>query len=430
MTYKTHTRCRLCNGEKFTSLISLGNQPLTGVFLKPNEPDPLNAPLNLIVCDECKFMQLRHSVDTDLMYSNYWYRSGTNQTMRDHLSGIANDVEKRISLKAGDIVIDTGCNDGTLLKSYNQPDLVKVGVDPSNAILGIGDEYKIIKIKDYFTYKTVKEYVKNGCVKAITSISMFYDLDQPSLFVNDVKRLLHDDGIWIVEMNYTGDMIDKLGYDMISHEHVAYYTFLTFEYLITKNGMFINDVSSNSINGGSLRFIVGKKPGETSAVGDLRTNEINRGLDTMVAYRDFAKRVEQFKQSLIGLVSKINTSRQVVMAYGASTRGNTVMQHCGFTREHIPFALDRNPLKYGMEMSGTRIPIISEKSGRDFKPDYLMVLPYYFLEEFINREMQYLMDGGKFIVYLPELRIISFTDGKITEQAMDVLDAEQVATRR
>jgi SAM-dependent methyltransferase len=367
-------------------------------------------------------MQLRHSVDTDLMYSNYWYRSGTNQTMRDHLSGITNEVEERLSLKEDDIVIDTGCNDGTLLKSYNQTGLVKVGVDPSNAILAIGDEHQIVKINDYFTYNTVKEYAKDGCVKAITSISMFYDLDQPSLFVQDVKRLLHDDGIWIVEMNYTGDMIDNLGYDMISHEHVAYYTFLTFEYLITSNGMFVKDVSSNSINGGSLRFVVGKQPGETRAVGDLRKNEIMRGLDSMVAYRDFARRVEEFKQSLIGLVSKISNGGQIIMAYGASTRGNTVMQHCGFTREQIPFALDRNPLKYGMEMSGTRIPIISEKSGREFKPDYLMVLPYYFLEEFINREMQYLMDGGKLIVYLPELRIISFTDGKIIEEAVNFSD--------
>jgi len=400
----------------------LGNQPLTGVFLKPDEQDPLKAPLDLIVCDECKFMQLRHSVDSDLMYSSYWYRSGTNQTMRDHLSGITNEVQKRVPLKEGDVVIDTGCNDGTLLKSYDQKDLIKIGVDPSNAVLGIEDKQNIIKIKNYFTYDAIKKYVKDGGVKAITSISMFYDLDQPSLFVQDVKRLLRDDGIWIVEMNYTGDMIDKLGYDMISHEHVAYYTFLTFENLIESNGMYIKDVSSNSINGGSLRFIVGKQPGETDAVEDLRKIEMKRGYDSMGAYQDFSKRIAEFKDSLVDVVSKINNSGQTILAYGASTRGNTVMQHCEFTREQIPFALDRNPLKYGMEMSGSRIPIISEKSGRELKPDYLMVLPYYFLEEFIDREMLYLAAGGKFIVYLPELRVISLKDGKITEKAVTPLD--------
>ena len=244
---------------------------------------------------------------------------------------------------------------------------------------------------------------------------MFYDLDRPALFAQDVKRLLRDDGIWIVEMNYTGDMIDNLGYDMISHEHVAYYTFLTFEKLIRDNEMFIKDVSSNSINGGSLRFVIGKTSGESDEVKRVRDAEVARGYDTLEHYRDFAQRIADFKSSLIDLVSDLKSDGKTVMAYGASTRGNTVMQHCKFTREDIPYALDRNPLKYGMEMSGSRIPIISEKDGRALAPDYLMVLPYYFLEEFLDRESDYLSSGGKFIVYLPELRIISMENGQIIE---------------
>lgn len=415
MSFKIHANCRLCNCSDFTPLISLGSQPLTGVFLKPGEKDPLKAPLELIVCNECKFMQLRHSVDTDLMYSSYWYRSGTNQTMRDHLSDISNEVENRVNLEEGDVVIDTGCNDGTLLISYKQKGLVRVGVDPSNAVLGIDEKHGIKKINNYFTYDSVKDYARDGTVKAITSISMFYDLDRPALFAQDVKRLLRDDGIWIVEMNYTGDMIDNLGYDMISHEHVAYYTFLTFEKLIRDNEMFIKDVSSNSINGGSLRFVIGKTSGESDEVKRVRDAEVARGYDTLEHYRDFAQRIADFKSSLIDLVSDLKSDGKTVMAYGASTRGNTVMQHCKFTREDIPYALDRNPLKYGMEMSGSRIPIISEKDGRALAPDYLMVLPYYFLEEFLDRESDYLSSGGKFIVYLPELRIISMENGQIIE---------------
>ena len=416
MSFKLHTNCRLCNCEDFTQLISLGHQPLTGVFLKPDEADPLKAPLELIVCEDCKFMQLRHSVDTDLMYSSYWYRSGTNQTMRDHLSGIADEVENRVNLEVGDVVIDTGCNDGTLLISYQQDGLVRVGVDPSNAVLGIDDKHGIKKVNNYFTYEAIKDFAKDGSVKAITSISMFYDLDHPALFTQDIKRLLRDDGIWIVEMNYTGDMIDNLGYDMISHEHVAYYTFLTFEKLIRDNGMYIKDVSSNSINGGSLRFVIGKQSGESDAVKSVRNSELERGYDTLDHYRDFAQRIAEFKSSLISLVSKLIDDGQTVMAYGASTRGNTVMQHCEFTRKDIPYALDRNPMKYGMEMSGSRIPIISEKDGRALNPDYLMILPYYFLEEFLDREIDYLQSGGKFIVYLPELKIVSLEGGQIIEQ--------------
>lgn len=419
MSFKIHTSCRLCGCSDFTPLISLGSQPLTGVFLKPEEKDPLKAPLELIVCNDCKFMQLRHSVDTDLMYSSYWYRSGTNQTMRDHLSGITDEVESKVKLNSGDVVIDTGCNDGTLLKSYTTEGLVKLGVDPSNAVLGIEEKHNIEKINDYFTYEAVKDWTTDGSVKVITSISMFYDLDRPSIFAQDVKRLLSDDGVWIVEMNYTGDMIDNLGYDMISHEHVAYYTFLTFEKLINDNGMFIKDVSSNSINGGSLRFFIGKRPGESSAVKNVRESEISRGYDTIEHYESFANRIANFKEKLVSLVSDINSEGKTIMAYGASTRGNTVMQHCGFTREDIPFALDRNPMKYGMEMSGSRIPIISEKDGRAKAPDYLMVLPYYFLEEFLDRESDYLRNGGCFIVYLPDLRVISMVNGKIESTLLD-----------
>ena len=413
MSIKIHTSCRLCGCSEFTPLISLGSQPLTGVFLKPEEKDPLKAPLELVVCNDCKFMQLRHSVDTDLMYSSYWYRSGTNQTMRDHLSGITKEVESKVRLSSGDVVIDTGCNDGTLLKSYTTDGLVKLGVDPSNAVLGIDERHNITKINNYFTHDSVKEWAADGSVKVITSISMFYDLDRPSVFAQDVKRLLRDDGLWIVEMNYTGDMIDNLGYDMISHEHVAYYTFLTFERLINDNGMFIKDVSSNSINGGSLRFVIGKEPGETEAVNDVRQSEVSRGYDTLEHYETFANRISKFKDRLTSLVSDLNSKGKSIMAYGASTRGNTVMQHCGFTRSDISLALDRNPIKYGMEMSGSRIPIISEDEGRALMPDYLMILPYYFLDEFLDRESDYLRNGGKFIVYLPEIRIISMVDGEL-----------------
>ena len=415
MLIKEHKNCRLCNCSEFTPLISLGSQPLTGVFLKPNEDDPLKAPLELIVCNNCKFMQLRHSVDTDLMYSSYWYRSGTNQTMRDHLAGIAQDIEKRIDLIDGDIIIDTGCNDGTLLKSYKDKSIVKIGVDPSNAILSIEEKENFIKINDYFTYNSVKKYVAANKVKVITSISMFYDLDRPSEFVQDIKSILHDEGIWVVEMNYTGDMIDNLGYDMISHEHVAYYTYITFEKLINENGMYINDVSTNKINGGSVRFIVGKKQSESGAAKTFKATELSRGYDQLDYYKNFSTRIDKFKDSLVNFIYQIKKDNKKVFAYGASTRGNTVMQHCGFTRNDINFALDRNPIKYGLEMSGSRIPIISETDGRSLCPDYLLILPYYFLDEFIDREKSFLESGGKFIVYLPELKVISMKDGNLLE---------------
>jgi len=403
--------CRICGGNKLLEIVNLGEQPLTGVFIKPEDEDPLRAPLNLVCCEDCKFLQLKHDVNKDLMYSSYWYRSGTNQTMTDHLHGIVSDVNKKIDLNDGDIVIDTGANDGTLLKEYDR-NLKRIGVDPSNAILSIDDSTGIVKINNFFTKENVQDALNNKKAKVVTSISMFYDLTDPERFVEDIKEVLDDNGIWIVEMNYTGDMIESLGYDMISHEHVAYYTFLTFEYLMSRSGMFVNDVSFNAINGGSMRLFVSKNPGESDEVLNLREAETAKGFLDFDVYKDYKKSIEEFKNRLVSLISDINSQNKVVMAYGASTRGNTIMQHCEFTREDIPAALDRLPLKYGLEMSGCRIPIISEAEGRDAKPDYLLILPYYFLDEFINREDKYLRSGGKFIVFLPRLRVIEYNNNQ------------------
>ena len=410
--------CRICGCQDLLEIVNLNEQPLTGVFIKPGEEDPLRAPLNLVCCEECKFLQLKHDVNKDLMYSSYWYRSGTNQTMTDHLNGIVADVNSMVELKDNDFVIDTGANDGTLLKKYDT-NLNRIGVDPSNAILSIDDSFNISKINDFFTKESVADALDGHKASVVTSISMFYDLTDPERFVEDIKHVLKDDGLWVVEMNYTGDMIESLGYDMISHEHVAYYTFLTFEYLMKRSNMYVNDVTFNTINGGSMRLFVKKTPGETERVTNLRNQEISKGFLDFDVYKDYKQSIEDFKERLRSLIADINSKGQTVMAYGASTRGNTIMQHCEFTRDDIPAALDRLPLKYGLEMSGCRIPIISEKEGRDAKPEYLLALPYYFIDEFVTREDEYLKSGGKFIVFLPRLRVIEYNDGDIITTYLD-----------
>ena len=404
--------CRVCGHNELIDIVNLDKKPLTGVFLKPDEPDPLSAPLNLVCCTKCKFLQLKHEVKKDLMYSSYYYRSGTNNTMTNHLGGIVEEAIELVDLKEGDIVIDSGCNDGTLLKFYNN-NLKRIGVDPSNAIDEIDDSLGIIKINDFFYEDNIKKHLNNEKAKIITSISMFYDISDPTQYVSEIKSMLADDGIWIVEMNYTGCMIESLGYDMISHEHIAYYTLLSFEYLMKKCEMFIFDVTQNSINGGSIRLFIKKTPGETNNVTQLRNEEIEKGYHTLDVYKDYKKSIENFKHKLLMLINKLKDDGSSIMGYGASTRGNTIMQHCELTRNDITAVLDRNPIKYGLEMSGCRIPIISEIEGRKANPDYLIILPYYFLDEFINREIDYLKNGGKFIVFLPELRILSWENNEL-----------------
>jgi hypothetical protein len=412
--YRSVKKCRICYSSELTPIFSLGVQVLTGVFPKPNQPDPVAVPLDLLLCEQCKFLQLKYTVDPGLMYEEYWYRSGINQTMRDHLAGITTDLKQRMALKADDIIIDIGCNDGTLLDSYQIKGLKRIGVDPSDAILAIKDK-EVAKVNDYFSARAVNAHLREKKAKVITAISMFYDLDDPHGFVRDIKSCLAQDGIWVVEMNYTGKMILDIGYDMISHEHVAYYTLRTFEHLVNMHGLYVNDANLNDINGGSIRIFCSLTSSRTPNVEAISQSEMAAGFDKREAYDLYAVRVNEFRTKLVGLVKSIRAEGHTVAAYGASTRGNTFLQHCGFTVDDIFLAADRNPGKWGLETPGTRIPIASEEEVRAAKPDYMLVLPYGFSKEFLSREQNYLQSGGKMIIPLPKLCIYSWNDGQLAK---------------
>jgi len=410
--------CRLCNSKNLSKVLSLGDMSLTGVFVKAYDPDPVRVPLDLMFCDDCHFVQLKHSVDPDKLYESYWYRSGTNKTMTDHLHEIANEASELADLKDGDICIDTGCNDGTLLSGYFQG-VIKIGIDPSDAIKSVTDQ-SVIKINKYFSKEAVISALGGKKASIITSISMFYDVNKPSKFIKDIADILSDNGVWIVEMNYTGFMIARLGYDMISHEHVGYYTIETFKNIVEKNGLYVNNISFNEINSGSVRFFISKKKLCSENVLIAIKKEHENNLHKIDGYHNYYLNIERFKVNLNSFLKEIRSKGSKIGLYGASTRGNTILQHCNITKNIIFAAADRNPDKWGLETSGSRIPIISEKEMRDINPEYLLIAPYYFLDEFIEREKDYLNKGGKFIVPLPILRVISSVNGKICIKEVSV----------
>jgi len=354
---------------------------LTGVFVKQGSEQPIKSTLDLLYCNHCSFVQIAQSVGADVMYKEYWYRSGTNTTMRDHLRDIYQEILVNIDLHPGDTVIDIGCNDGTLLENFSE-NLTRVGVDPSNAIADIADVDGLIKINDYFSAEALKNAGINGQAKVITSISMFYDLDNPKSFVCDIEKMLSDDGVWVIEMNYTGKMIDNLGYDMISHEHVGYYTLLTFERALESTTLKVTDVSFNDINGGSIRIFVTKKGSFSNRVLAARAGEKEKSYNELDTYKELAKRMENHRGALVSFLSELAAQGKVIYAYGASTRGNTVLQYCDISTDLITCAVDRNPIKVGLEMAGGRIPIVSEEYARQNRPDYMLILPYYFAAEF------------------------------------------------
>jgi SAM-dependent methyltransferase len=416
---KTWTSCRVCGGS-LDPILSLGDQYVS-TFLSPEQPDGPKAPLELVLCQQCRLLQLRHTVSGDIMYQNYWYRSGTNQTMRNALADISGTAEKLASLKPGDSVLDIGCNDGTLLGSYTVPGLYRIGFDPAQNLAvfsrKIADKV-LVGFFDAATFSADPE-LRNFRPKVVTSIAMFYDLEDPNKFVSDIKTIMHLDGVWIMQMSYLPLMLKQNDFGNICHEHLEYYSLQSLEHLLHRHGFSIVDAQLNDVNGGSIRVFIRNREAEPSAFGDsdyrkqavdrlskLHASEAELGLDHTTPYREFAERVEGIKRQVCDFIQGQVERKKKVFVYGASTKGNTMLQYFGLDHSVIDAAAERNPDKWGMLTVGTRIPIISEAEARAAKPDYFLVLPWHFIEEFKAREQDYLSSTGKFIVPLPQFELI------------------------
>tara|TARA_B100000315_G_C14540863_1_gene570802 strand:+ start:376 stop:1599 length:1224 start_codon:yes stop_codon:yes gene_type:complete len=398
-------------------VIDLGEQHLQGAFIKPGKPLPFLRKIatSLVRCDPtrdenaCGLLQMSCSVPPEILYSTYWYRSGTNQTMRNHLKGIAEEAVDLTRAKSAR-VLDIGCNDGTLL-SYYPDDFVKVGVDPSDSVCGVDKSIKIIQ--DIFPSPELIKEVGDESFEIITAIAMFYDLDDPIGFVKNIKKNLSPEGLWIFEMSYMPSMLKMNSYDTICHEHLEYYSLAVIEYILKKADMKIVKVSLNDINGGSIRCYAThtnnfkfKKDEFLQDLQALRRKEFDLELGTDKPYKNFQSRIDKHKRELISLLKKIKQEGKSIHVYGASTKGNTILQLCEIDNSIADCAADRNPDKYGAHTIGTNIPIVSEAESRAMNPDYYLVLPWHFREEFLEREKEALDKGTSFIFPLPGIEVV------------------------
>ena len=405
-----------------TRVIDLGEQYLQGSFIKPGKENPplRQIPTQLLRCDPtrdekaCGLLQMATSVPPMVLYSSYWYRSGTNQTMRDHLRGIAEDATQLVQ-GGSRRVLDIGCNDGTLLRYYPSA-FEKFGVDPSDVAQEIGSGVTVVQ--DTFPSYELKSLMGNQEFDIITSIAMFYDLEDPVGFVKEIKTLLRDDGLWIFEMSYMPSMLAMNSYDTICHEHLEYYSLAVLENLLGRCGMKVFRVETNGINGGSIRCYAThntnfkfKSWDNAKSLEQLRREEFDLELDTDKPYRHFQDRINHHKQELSMLLNGLKREGKTIHVYGASTKGNTILQWCGIDHTLIDYAADRNPGKDGAKTIGTDIPIISEEKSRAMNPDYYLVLPWHFRAEFLQRERPLIDKGVGFIFPLPQIEIVGKGSG-------------------
>lgn len=415
----TRKTCRICGSPALTPVVSLGAQHISGAFADPQGKPPVQrqVPLELVRCDPalderaCGLVQLRHTVPPKVLYQSYWYQSGINQTMRDNLAQIARMAEDSAGLRAGDLVLDIGCNDGTLLKSYRTEGIRRLGIDPSNVALqarAAGLEV----VNDFFSAAAVRFACSEQKPKVITSIAMFYDLEDPNAFVRDIKAVLHEQGLWVLELSYLPTMLEMNSFDTICHEHLEYYSLAALEHLLADHQLEVVDATLNDINGGSFRIAVGHagkvtaSPEVQAQVQALRLKEFELGLDTDLPYAAFRNNIKQIRKDLLAFLRRAKARKKVVHGYGASTKGNTTLQYCGITSGLVSAIADRNERKWGASTIGTNIPIISEAESRKRKPDYYLVLPWHFMEEFKGREQEFLARGGKFLLPMPKVHLV------------------------
>lgn len=414
--YTTIKKCRSCNKKIFKKdfIFSIGKMAITGIFLKKKEKPKYKIPLDLYMCGDCKLVQLLNSTNPNLMFRDYWYESGINQTMTDHLNSVVsyvNNFKKFDNPK----VLDIGANDGTLMEKFSRITKKKniVGIDPAKKIFK-KKGYKFVN--DFFSKSILNKNKISNKFDIITSVAMFYDLENPNSFADDIKNSLSEEGIWFLELNYLGSLMKDYIIDTIAHEHVCYYSLTTLKKILDRNSLFINKVDFSTINGGSIRLIISKKKKNIKDVEKILIKEKKDGLNDFKKMKTIISRIKTIRDKLKKFILTENKRNKKIAILGASTRGNTIMQFCNLNYKNFIGASDRNKNKDGLYMNGTLIKIYSEQVIRDRKPDYFFVLPYFYIKELIKREMNLLKDGVKFIVPLPYPYLIYFKNGKIVKK--------------
>jgi len=406
------TACRACGNTELLPVLDLGTQALTGIFPASRDEDVPTAPLEILRCSPagCGLVQIRHTADLSLMYGDrYGYRSGVRPFMVNHLHGKVARLTGMVDLNPGDLVIDIGSNDSTLLQAY-PAGVTAVGIDPTGEKWREHYPEHIDLIPDFFSKAAVTDRYGSRKAKIVTSIAMFYDLPDPVGFMAEVRDVLTDDGVWLIEMSYLVSMLDVLAYDAICHEHLEYYSLTQIEWMAARVGLTVTSAELTDVNGGSLCLTLVKDPSrhkvDTAEIERIRRRETEMGLHTDAPYEAFARRVRDHRHDLRAFLDASRAAGKLTLGYGASTKGNVVLQYCGIDERDLPVIGEVSPGKHGCFTPGTRIPIVSEEEAKALRPDQLLVLPWVHRDGFVEREQEFLARGGRMAFPLPTISVI------------------------
>ena len=410
--YKEISRCRVCKSSNLENVLSLGQQYLTGVFPASKDTAVSYGPVDLVWCNTCMLVQLMQSYSLDEMYGdNYGYNSSLNQSMVNHLQSKVVNLLKKVNLLPNDIILDIGSNDATSLKCYPSS-LRRIGIDPTGNKFRKYYPADISLVPDFFSADNFRKIFPVEKAKIVTSIAMFYDLEDPLQFTADIEEVLADDGIWHFEQSYLPAMLRSNSYDTICQEHIEYYSLITVKNLLDRNNLQIIDVEMNNINGGSFAITAVKKNStfkpNVGVINWMLEEEERMGLHTIKPYLQFSDRMQEHRKSLISLLDKLKKEGKEIIGYGASTKGNVLLQYCNIGTQYLTSIAEVNELKFGSYTPGTLIPIIPEEEAMKMQPDYFLVLPWHFRNNILNSKnaKEFRAAGGKFIFPFPYIEIV------------------------
>ena len=399
--------CRSCNSKNLIKLFSLGKLNFTGKFPSLNQKIK-KEPISLAICKKCELVQLTHNFDLKYLYGpDYGYRTGINKTMLNHVKNVVKYLSRKTNLKKKDIVLDIASNDGSLLNFYNKH-ITTFGIDP--ILEKYMDKYKSIdyKVSDFFSADKIRSKIKKK-FKIITALSVFYDTLNPNKFLKDIKKILSQEGVFLLEFADLASIVKYKMFDTICHEHLEYYSSKVILNLCKKNKLRVFDIKKNDINGSSKQYYVchdnSKIKNNDKVVESVLNDEKKLELSKVSTFKNFIRDIDKSKKQLIDLIKKINKQGKKIHCYGASTKGNVLLQYYKINNKMIGFAAEKNENKYNLFTPGTNIKIISEILSRFYKPDYYLVLPWHFKKEILHREKKIRSKGVKFIFPLPNLRI-------------------------
>jgi len=413
--FTQRTACRFCESRKLVKVLDFGVVPLAGAFLKESEfVNEKFYPLELNFCKDCCLVQVSNVVPGEVLFKNYFYFSSAIKTLVDHMVNFAQETYERfLKDKRNPSVFEIGCNDGVMLKPFAKLGVKAVGIDPATNVVNSIDSKEIIIINDFFSEPVAKRILKDhGQFDAITSSYSFAHIDNMISVIKGIKALLKDDGVFIFEVYYLGTLIEEMQYDMIYHEHMSYYSLMALDNFLGDHGMEIFDTTfTPGVRSGAVRFYarnIGKRSDTISdSVKKMRNDEVSRGYDKEQTFINYAKKVEKTRAELLKVLDSLKRQGKVIIGYGASGRGTTIMNFCGIDGKYFDYVVDDAPAKHGFYTPGTHVAIKPwEMTIEGLFPEYALLFAWSFIEEVKKRRSDYLHQGGKFIVPLPEVNIV------------------------